>query len=284
MPSRSSNAATDAMAPPPARGERFRGLALRVVSALVLAPPVLAILYFGPPYSDALLVVAGAILGFEWCRLCGGRRLGRSGLLAIAVLAAAPLLGAFGGFVLAGWWLATGAMATLVLGSLGRRASSPWMAVGVAYLGCAVLAFQLLRLDPLHGREIILWLIAVVWATDIMAFVTGKAIGGPKLAPSVSPNKTWSGLAGGVAAAAVVGALAAHLVEEQWSMLGLALFSATVALAAQAGDLWESSLKRRFGAKDAGQIIPGHGGLLDRVDGLLAATIFVAAIAWMQGV
>lgn len=283
MLSRSSNVATDAMAPPSIPGDRFRGLATRVVSAIVLAPPVLALLYFGPPYSDALLAVAGGLLGFEWCRLCGGQRLGRNGMVAIVALAGAPVIAALGEFALAGWWLATGAMAALVVGSLGRRAASPWPAVGIGYLGCAILAFQLLRQDPQYGREIILWLIAVVWATDIMAFATGKLVGGPKLAPMVSPNKTWSGLAGGVAAAAAVGALAAYLIEER-SMVGLALFSATVALAAQAGDLWESSLKRRFGAKDAGQIIPGHGGLLDRVDGLLAASIFVAAISWIREV
>lgn len=283
MLSRSSTVATDAMAPPSAPGERFRGLATRVVSAVVLAPPVLALLYFGPPYSDALLVVAGGILGFEWCRLSNNQKLGQTGLVTVAALAGAPVAAALGGFALGGWWLATGAMAALVVGSLGRRAATPWPALGIAYLGCALLAFQLLRQDPQHGREVVLWLIAVVWATDIMAFVTGKVLGGPKLAPTVSPNKTWSGLAGGVAAAAAVGALAAHLVEGQ-SMTGLALFSATVALSAQAGDLWESSLKRRFGVKDAGHIIPGHGGLLDRVDGLLAASIFVAAVSWMRGV
>jgi phosphatidate cytidylyltransferase len=130
----------------------------------------------------------------------------------------------------------------------------------------------------------VFWLFAVVWATDTAAYISGRLIGGPKLAPRFSPNKTWAGLIGGALAAALVGVIAATLMGDA-PMPSMALASAGLAVVAQAGDLVESALKRRFGVKDASTLIPGHGGVLDRLDGMLfAAPVFVALMMWTGGV
>src|SRR6202040_3785156 len=144
-----------------------------------------------------------------------------------------------------------------------------WAAAGALWIGLGTAAFLYLALAG--GRGMALWLLAVVWATDIGAYAAGRSIGGPKLAPRLSPNKTWSGLAGGVASAALVGLITAKLGGGPGGIL--ALVSAGLAVVAQIGDLAESLAKRHFGVKDSSKLIPGHGGLLDRLDGLLAASV-----------
>jgi phosphatidate cytidylyltransferase len=128
----------------------------------------------------------------------------------------------------------------------------------------------------------LLWVLALVWATDTGAYIAGRRIGGAKLAPRISPNKTWSGLGGGIAAAALVGAVAALWLgtSSVWLLLGV---SAALAIVEQVGDLAESAFKRRFGVKDSSDIIPGHGGVLDRVDGLLAVIVAVAGLSLAGG-
>jgi phosphatidate cytidylyltransferase len=128
----------------------------------------------------------------------------------------------------------------------------------------------------------LLWVLGVVWATDTGAYIAGRRIGGPKLAPRVSPNKTWAGLFGGIAAAGLVGLAAAALVAGVSPWIAAPL-SAALAIVEQAGDLFESAVKRRFGVKDSSNLIPGHGGVLDRVDGLLSVSLAVAALSWMVG-
>ncbi|MCH7931170.1 MAG: CDP-archaeol synthase, partial [Proteobacteria bacterium] len=138
------------------------------------------------------------------------------------------------------------------------------------------------RADETVGRETVFWLFAVVWATDVGAYFAGRGVGGPKLLPRISPGKTWAGLVGGVVCAALVGAAAAALLDLP-SHAPLILVSALLAVVAQAGDLFESMVKRRFKAKDSGTLIPGHGGVLDRLDGLLAAAPVVAVITVFSG-
>jgi len=157
-----------------------------------------------------------------------------------------------------------------------------WMMVGLVVVMASCAALVWLRLDPAYGRETMFWMMAAIWATDIGAYAAGRTIGGPKLAPAISPKKTWAGLAGGVACAACVGAGAATLLGKA-SAIPLATISAGLAVIGQVGDLLESSLKRRFGVKDASRLIPGHGGLLDRVDGLLAAALIIAMGHWLSG-
>jgi phosphatidate cytidylyltransferase len=145
------------------------------------------------------------------------------------------------------------------------------------------MAIVWLRAQPDGGRSMVFWLLAVVWATDSGAYAVGRWLGGPRLAPRISPNKTWAGLLGGMASAALVGGLMAGVLGAA-GLAVAALVGGGLAVVAQAGDLGESLVKRRFGVKDTGALIPGHGGLLDRVDGLLAATPVVALLVWMKGV
>jgi phosphatidate cytidylyltransferase len=147
----------------------------------------------------------------------------------------------------------------------------------VLYSIAAVLALLWLRHQPAFGRETILWILACVWATDIGAYFIGSYAGGARLAPSISPSKTWSGLVGGASASAIVSALCG-LAVGTGETLTLALTGVGIALVAQAGDLLESAQKRRAGVKDSGRLIPGHGGILDRIDGLIAALVFIALI------
>jgi phosphatidate cytidylyltransferase len=161
------------------------------------------------------------------------------------------------------------------------------LAVGLAYCGLAIAALGWLRMDAATGRTILLFLLFVVWSSDVGAYVAGRLIGGRKLAPSISPGKTWSGAAGGLAAAIMVGIVGALL----WRgpIFPAILAAAALGIASQLGDLLESGAKRRFGVKDSGKLIPGHGGLLDRLDGLMAAAllaggwILVAGLGWMTG-
>ena len=157
-----------------------------------------------------------------------------------------------------------------------------WLVAGAVYIAVPSITIVWLRADEAVGRQTIFWLFGVVWATDIGAFFAGRGIGGPKLAPRISPGKTWAGLAGGIIAAAIVGTATAVLLDLA-AALPLVLVSAMLAIVAQAGDLIESAAKRRFGVKDSGSLIPGHGGALDRLDGLLTAAPVVAAIALVAG-
>jgi phosphatidate cytidylyltransferase len=163
-----------------------------------------------------------------------------------------------------------------------------WLLLGLFYVSLPCLALLWIRNLP-GGLETLLWTLALVWATDTAAYVAGRGIGGPRLAPRISPNKTWAGLAGGVVGAALVGLAAAllrggpadaALPGEMWRLVAL---SGVLALVEQAGDLVESAVKRHFGVKDSGNLIPGHGGVLDRVDGLIAVSLAVAGLSALSG-
>lgn len=147
--------------------------------------------------------------------------------------------------------------------------------LGLAYVLSAAVSLLWLRHHPVLGRETVIWLVACVWATDIGGYFVGRSVGGAKLAPSISPGKTWSGLIGGMCGAAVASA-ACGLAFGHGETWALAVFGAALAVVDQAGDLLESHAKRRAGVKDSGNLIPGHGGLLDRVDGLIAVLVVVA--------
>lgn len=257
---------------------------MRSLSAILLAPPFLAAVYFGFPYFDLVVMLGGVVAAWEWWRLCApdSRPLAPLIVVAGAVLAAggAAVLGAFS---TAGWLIAVAGMAAGLVGARAAGTNGRWLTFGAVYLPTACLALLWLRAAPETGRVVVFWLIAVVWATDIGAYFAGRAIGGPKLAPRISPKKTWSGLFGGALAATLVGWIAAVAAERE-AVHAVALASAALALLSQVGDLIESRLKRRAGAKDSGTLIPGHGGLLDRVDGLLAAAVAAGALFGMTGV
>lgn len=251
-----------------------RDLASRSVSGIILAALAVGLLYLGTlPFG--LLVALGSIaIAWEWSRLVRGAQFDAPLVVhgVAAVLAAG--LGALG---LAALGLAVVAAGAILVGLLAFGNRAALSALGVLYSGLPAVALLWLRDDLPYGFEAALFLLVTVAVTDIAAFLAGRTIGGPKLAPSVSPNKTWSGLAGGILAAAGAGALSAHMIGTE--PLYLSCVGALFALVAQMGDLFESGLKRRFGAKDTSTLIPGHGGVMDRVDGLVFAAVAAGIMA-----
>jgi phosphatidate cytidylyltransferase len=245
----------------------------RTLSAAVIGLPVLFAVYFGSPLFELMIGVAAAVLAWEWFGLCGAGRPTIIGLTLVGVLLIAVATAACFGISHALVVLVIGTIAVLLVSK-----GQPWLSGGTIYLGLPCVALIWLRNDASAGRDLVLWLIVLVWAVDIGAYVAGRLIGGPRLAPSVSPNKTWAGLAGGVGLAAATSAGFAGA-NGHAHLFGPAALGALLGCIAQAGDLAESWVKRRFGVKDTSALIPGHGGLLDRVDGLLMVVLVVAFIA-----
>jgi phosphatidate cytidylyltransferase len=239
-----------------------------------LAPPALLAVHLGSPLFSVLVVACSGIAGWEWGRICGAPADEAAPWLLIVVLLAATACAAFID--------ADAALVVLMAGLgavwlAGRAPSARWLALGVLYVGLPGIALIWLRDRPEYGEITLFWLLAVVWASDSGAFLVGSALGGPKLAARISPNKTWSGAIGGLALAMAAG-MAVALISGVGSPLRVGAISFAVAIAAQAGDLMESAIKRRFGVKDMSGLIPGHGGLLDRVDALLLASVVTALI------
>jgi phosphatidate cytidylyltransferase len=255
-------------------------LGLRIMSALVMAPVALAAVWLGGWWLAALVLLITLGMCWEWARLTSGDGFGATGIATAAagVISVGSLLwgvdlGAALGLAFAG------SIVVLAIAVSSRTAEPLWAAGGALWVTVGTVAFLWLGLTG--GRGTLLWLLGIVWATDIGAYAAGRSIGGPKLAPRLSPNKTWSGLAGGVLSAALVGLIAAWLSGAPAA--ALALISGGLAVVAQLGDLAESHAKRHFGVKDSSNLIPGHGGLLDRLDGLLAASVVTGLAALVLG-
>ncbi len=256
------------------------GLAPRLVAGAVLAAAALVVAYVGGLLFNLLVLAVAAVGAYEWNVLCNGGAAPTRAAIGGAVLATVGIA-ALGAPEIALIALAPGvALAVVVAWAI--RARRLWSAVGLVYLVLPCIAFIWLRESETLGFETIVWIFVLVWATDIGAYFAGRGLGGPRLAPRISPNKTWSGLVGGIACAAAAGAVtAAFLGLSDPAML--ALLSAALGVVAQGGDLFESMVKRRFDAKDSGRLIPGHGGLLDRIDGLMAVAPTVAAVTLIGG-
>jgi phosphatidate cytidylyltransferase len=275
---------------------RAGDIGLRAASAIVLAPAAVLAIWLGGLWFLGLMLLACGLLAVEWSTMSASR--------AWRVMAGAVGFGLMAGVIsayanqlsLALVLLVFGAMAAGVYArSRGQEALDA--AYGVLYLGWpAVLLIWLRDGDTAIGLAWTVFAFVIAWSSDIMAYLAGSLIGGPKLWPRFSPNKTWSGFIGGLAAGTMAGAIMAGGFPQWfsfWPDMGLgtvwgALLGFTAAVATMAGDLWESALKRRYGVKDAGNLIPGHGGLLDRVDGLMFAVVVVAcgrliAIHWGGG-
>lgn len=269
----------DAPAPPAGPTSSNGELGKRIASIAVLAPLALLAAWAGGFWF--VLLVAGIVTaaGFEWTRLCGIDRPAAVALLLVLgpLLALAWLTGGPGAGLVV-WVLA-------VLSALGGRRGTPnraWPVVGVVYLGLPELAILLVRESPQLGFEGLIFLFAMVWLTDTGAFVAGRLIGGPRMAPPISPGKTWAGAVGGLVLAAV-GALAGGAYLSQQPPLGVLPLAILLSVATQCGDLFESWVKRRFDKKDSGTLIPGHGGILDRIDGLLFAAFAMAVVLIADG-
>ncbi|MDE5447125.1 phosphatidate cytidylyltransferase [Bradyrhizobium sp. CSA207] len=247
-------------------------LVMRVLAAIVLAPLAIVLAYAGGWLWAFLVTLVSIGLFAEWLMVVG---------------AGSAVLTAFGTIVLAsmGFCIAFGALKTAVIAGLVggaivtviARRKFVWAASGFAYASAALLASILVRQDPVHGFAALMFVLLVVWATDIGGYFAGRGIGGPKLWPRVSPKKTWAGAFGGFAASlAVAAGFAACGLGKAIPLL---LLSAILSVVSQAGDLFESAVKRRFGVKDSSHLIPGHGGLMDRLDGFVVAIL----MAWIIG-
>jgi phosphatidate cytidylyltransferase len=249
-------------------------LPARIGAAVVLMVVALGVAWAGGYWFCAFWLGAALVVHWEWQNLIGGpnRQLrilfGTAGLVVAAPLATNDAV-----FWAAVALLAGAAAAALV--SATRPPASLMSGAGVFYAGAMLISVCLLRASWPYGFVAVLWLFAVVWGADVMAYFGGRLVGGPKLWPRVSPAKTWSGFCIGVLCGAAAGLFAAPAESSSFALFALGLVTGVVA---QGGDLFESALKRRFGVKDSGHLIPGHGGLMDRLDGFIAATVFVAFV------
>jgi phosphatidate cytidylyltransferase len=269
---------TEGKAAPAAVAEHSsRNLLMRVIAALVLAPLAIAIAYAGGWLWAALVTLAAIGLYVEWLMIVGAVRERRVVGLGVVALAVAALCLGFGRIDASLIALALG-FAAVALFSPERRV---WTATGFAYAAAAEIASVLVRLDRIEGFAALTLVLLVVWVTDIGGYFAGRGIGGPKLWPRVSPKKTWAGAIGGFVASLVV---AAGFVLFGLGKVGpLLLLGAVLSVASQLGDLFESAVKRRFGVKDSSHIIPGHGGLMDRLDGFVAAVVMAAIFGFLRG-
>jgi phosphatidate cytidylyltransferase len=260
-----------------AAGRDGHNLLLRIRAALILAPLAIAAAYVGGWLWVAFVTAAAIGLYVEWLTIIAART-------AISVVAGAAIIFAAGwiefnqtasGYVFA-------ALAAIVVSiALAAPNHRGWVALGACYALAASIASVAVRLDQAFGFAALMFVLLVVWATDIGGYFVGRQIGGPKLWPRVSPKKTWAGSIGGlVASLAVAAGFAAIGVGKTLPMLAL---GASLSIVSQLGDLFESAVKRRFGVKDSSQIIPGHGGLLDRLDGFVAAVVLAAILGFLRG-
>ena len=263
---------------------------LRVLAAVVLIPVTLASVYLGGWILAAWVGLAGLAMSMEWVQIVHRERFGwRFALHALAIMSALGLAAAERPNL--GWQAILFCALAGAVAAQAREERAIWMILGIVYIATPCLAFVWIReLRPL-GLESIAWLLAVVWTTDSIAYGVGSIAGGPKLAPLVSPKKTWAGAIAGIAGAALISALFA-LLSGSSSTLWVVAAGVVLSLLTQMGDLAESQLKRTFGVKDMSDLIPGHGGALDRLDGLIFATLGLAAcilvtgltpLAWMHG-
>ncbi|MBE9554905.1 MAG: phosphatidate cytidylyltransferase [Proteobacteria bacterium] len=240
-----------------------------------MLPIVLGAIWLGGWFFVGLTALAAGMMYWEWQGLCGKKDDVAKGLAMLCAL----------GILLSGWAgpgvaIVAGVSVALLV-ALPSRGHRLFLSAGFIYILLACLGLVWLRsLDP-AGVETVIWLGVVVVMTDTCAYFTGRTLGGPKLAPKISPKKTWSGLVGGIAGAAVAGGILASVIDA--SIVTVVLVSGVLAVVAQIGDLAVSKAKRAFGVKDSGNIIPGHGGALDRFDGVLSASIAIALLSLAGG-
>ncbi|HRD28387.1 MAG TPA: phosphatidate cytidylyltransferase [Caulobacter sp.] len=259
---------------PPARRFDWNNLFVRVASASVLIPAVIVALWFGG-WAWLLLVSVGvALLANEWGVMSAPVAPARiATAVTVGVLAAVFAMYFHQPTLAWGLVVVGAALAALVARGTAERPADA--AYGVIYIAPCAIALLWLRGEE-HGRSWATMLFAVTWSADICAFLVGSALKGPKLWPRFSPNKTWSGFFGGLVGAMIAAVLVATFSDATLVWYAAGLVGLAGGLATMAGDLWESALKRRFGVKDSGDLIPGHGGLLDRVDGLMFASVVIA--------
>jgi phosphatidate cytidylyltransferase len=258
-----------------------RDFSVRAAAGFVMAGLALVAAWIGGFWFMSFWFVAAALALWEWQRLIDGERLwARIGVGVLTLLAVAPLAlhGAKYGTLAA---MAAGAVAAGA--AAGRSTGAVWTGAGVFYAAAILAAPTLLQASPAYGFAAILWLFAVVWGADTFAFLGGRLIGGPRLWRRVSPGKTWSGAIVGTFAGAAAGAIVGFIVMRGGVRVApLFWLGVAAAIVGQIGDLAESAMKRRFTVKDSSRLIPGHGGVLDRLDAFVAAAVFAALVGWAR--
>jgi phosphatidate cytidylyltransferase len=260
----------------PPRESDSRNLTMRIAVAAVLIPLAIAISYAGDWLWTALVTLAAIGLFWEWLAIVGlaGARVTVPGVVALSVAGDCFAIDRLDAALIV---LAVGFVAVVLIAPERRS----WAAAGFFYAAAAQIASVLARLDPFKGFAALMFVLLIVWVTDSGGYFAGRGIGGPKLWPRVSPKKTWAGAIGGLAASLAVACGFAAL---DLGRIGpLLLLSGVLSIVSQLGDLFESAVKRRFGVKDSSHIIPGHGGLMDRLDGFVAAVVVAAIFGFLRG-
>jgi phosphatidate cytidylyltransferase len=247
----------------------------RVISSLVLAPAALVAALFGGWPTGLIAAAVSVIVHFEWRWVTGGKGGFLPTVIGSAAIVLAVMATAYGYILIALPVLIVGAVLSYAL------ARDGWAAAGTLYAAAFGVSLLAIRFDANYGLQAIAFVFAVAWITDTGAFFVGRSIGGPRLWPLISPRKTWSGLLGGIILGSAGGFVLAVLLRIPAS-LGLLQVSVLLSIAVHAGDLFESGVKRFFGIKDTGKLIPGHGGVMDRVDGLLVAGTVAALIGLLR--
>ena len=251
--------------------QSLNDLGPRVASALVMAALALGAAYVGGHLFTLFWLIAAVAVLWEWQRMTAipqPRLAFATGAIALAAAAGFSIMSVPEAAI--GVIAASSLVCAFIV-----KAQRGWSAAGVVYAGALLISACTLRGSVLDGFSSILWLFAVVWGTDVMAYFCGRAIGGPKLWPRVSPSKTWSGFIGGVTCGALLGLAVSPIASQRLPVLIIGILTAMIS---QGGDLLESAIKRHFNVKDSSQLIPGHGGFMDRLDGFIAASVFACLV------
>jgi phosphatidate cytidylyltransferase len=254
-------------------GSKWADLGVRTASAVVLVPVVLGVVWLGSFWFTGMIVALGILMATEWVRIAYGNN--KTQLLIHEVAAASLIMGS----------LKLSLLALLILTVLSwfiqrKDQINIFKLLGVFYIGLPILAFDVLRSDAAVGFLAVVWCMVIVWSADVMAYFFGRIIGGPKMAPRISPKKTWAGMLGAIVGAALASWAVSYFGKTDiWP---LAVMAALFAILEQGGDIFESAFKRSFGVKDSGTLIPGHGGVLDRVDGLITVVTCAAIVGFLH--
>jgi phosphatidate cytidylyltransferase len=254
-------------------------LALRILSAVILAPLAFLAAYLGGvPFAIFWTMAALAVL-WEWITMVAGPSYRLMFSACGGAIAVAGFVAWLGRPIAALLMVGLGALAAAIFAPRERRV---WVTAGIAYAGALLLAAMFLRADDVLGFAVIVMLFAIVWTTDILGYFAGRAFGGPKLWPAISPKKTWSGAIAGALGAMIV-AIAVSGLFGSFNKLAIVIVALLLSVLAQLGDFFESWVKRQFGAKDSSNLIPGHGGVMDRLDGFWAAALAGCLIGLLRG-
>ncbi|MBL4612326.1 MAG: phosphatidate cytidylyltransferase [Emcibacter sp.] len=260
--------------------QKSSGLMMRVVSALVMLPiAIFIILQGGMAYFIFVALLTSLIL-YEWNGICEGKAF--NAVFVFQTIFVLLLAHSINSGIYFDLYIYLVPLILTVVAGIILKMKLPFALLGIAYALLPALSLIWLRQNSDQGGWIVLWMMIIVWSMDTGAYFTGKKIGGLKMSPKISPNKTWAGLIGGAVTAVVFGLIAAHYFDLGFSITFLAPAAAVLAIWSQIGDLAESALKRRFDVKDSGAIIPGHGGIMDRVDGVVFAAPAVALFFYLS--